>query len=221
MKNYLKSKNQMQSLSLILGIFAVIFYFLHVIIGKALYPGYNSISQAISDLTADGAPSHQIASSLANVFAIFSVSMCFVLCLFVNGKMNRLFRIGVYTFTAMNLTSAIGYAFFPLSESGFAGEFQDIMHGVVTGIVVLLTIISFILVTIGLKKSKQYKLYYLISILSIILLFGSSMAMGIIPMEYFGIVERISVYTVVLYNLFLSTFVYFYPSNDIIHDSLT
>ena len=39
------------------GVIGVIFYFLHVFIGKMFYGNYNSMAQAISDLTSSDSPS--------------------------------------------------------------------------------------------------------------------------------------------------------------------
>ena len=38
----------------------------------------------------------------------------------------------------MEWISAVGYRMFPLSDSGYAGAFQDVMHMAVTALVVLL-----------------------------------------------------------------------------------
>ena len=56
----------------------------------------------------------------------------------------------------MNFISAIGYALFPLSSSGFDG----IIHVyVLTAVVVLLSIISLIIIAVGsLKGENKHKL---------------------------------------------------------------
>ena len=42
------------------GVIAAVFYFLHVYFGIQNYPNYNSLSQAVSDLTATDAPSFSL-----------------------------------------------------------------------------------------------------------------------------------------------------------------
>jgi len=44
--------NKIAKIIPLLGIFSVILYFLHVILGEVFYEGYNPLEQAISDLTA-------------------------------------------------------------------------------------------------------------------------------------------------------------------------
>ena len=64
-------------------------------------------------------------------------------------------RSGVYLFTIMEWVSAVGFGMFPLSDSGYAGTFQDQMHILSTVIVVLLSIISLILIIISGIKTRS------------------------------------------------------------------
>ncbi len=48
---------------------------------------------------------------------------------------------------------------FPLSTGGYAGEFQDIMHMVTTGIVVLLSIASLTVIIIAGAKDRRCRSY--------------------------------------------------------------
>lgn len=197
----------MQWLTL-LGLAGVIFYFLHIVFGRINYPGYNALQQAVSDLTAKKAPSREIASSLSNVYAIFTAAGCVVLCIFFQGREQKTFRIGIYLFTIMQWLSAVGYSLFPLSDSGFAGSFQDIMHMVVTGFVVPLSIISMILIALSCIKGKKHKRFGILTIVFLGLMAIGSIATGIVPPQFFGIPERISVYSVVLYTGLLSVFAF-------------
>ena len=60
-----------------------------------------------------------------------------MVCIGIQGKKNRLLRVGIYLFTIMEWVSAVGFGMFPLSDSGYAGTFQDKMHIFSTVIVVL------------------------------------------------------------------------------------
>ena len=55
------------------GILAAVFYFLHVYYGIQNYPGYDSLSQAVSDLTAIDAPSYVVASRFSALYSILTV----------------------------------------------------------------------------------------------------------------------------------------------------
>jgi hypothetical membrane protein len=197
-----RNKNRVQWLAL-MGVVGTIFYFLHVILGEINYPGYHPLTQAVSDLTAATAPSREIASAYSTVYAFFTVVACTLLCVFYQGRVNRVFRLGIYLFTVMEWTSAVGYTLFPLSGSGYAGTFQDIMHIVVTAIVVLLSIVSMILITVGCFRSKAHKQF---GIFTIAILGNMVVSAG-----YFGVAERLSVYSVVVYSAALSLFTFRYP----------
>jgi len=190
------------------GILGVIFYFLHVIIGTALYEGYNSFAQAISDLTATNSPSRQIASIFSMLYGIFAVIFTVGLFIYFKGKLNKIVTMAIFIFCLMNIISFFGYTFFPLTEAGYAGTFQDIMHMVVTVLVVVFTIISIILFTIGFFRTQQYKIMGVISLGTFILLIMGAMLINILPNEYFGVAQRINAFSVVIYTGVLAVFMY-------------
>jgi hypothetical protein len=104
----------------------------------------------------------------------------------------------------MNIISFFGYTFFPLSESGYAGTFQDKMHLIVTVFVVLSTIISLVFFSIGFLKTKEHKRLGIISVSALLILMAGAMLINIMPKEYFGVAERINVYSIILYTGILS-----------------
>lgn len=183
------------------GILSVIFYLLHDIIGALNYPGYNFMSQAVSDLTAANAPSFIIAHGYSTISALFTCICCTLICILVKNE-NKALRIGVYLFTIMNFVSAIGYSLFPLSSSGFDGSFQSIIHVyVVTVLVVLLSIVSLILIAIGsLKGKNKHKLLGILAIISLLLMFIGAVGSQSVPKNIFGIFERFSTYSAVVFT---------------------
>jgi hypothetical membrane protein len=201
------NKNRVQWLAL-MGVIGTIFYFLHVILGEMSYPGYRPLAQAVSDLTAATAPSRDIASAYSTVYALFTVAACTLLCIFYQGRVNKVFRLGIYLFAAMEWTSAVGYTLFSLSDSGYAGTFQDVMHMVVTAFVVLLSIASMILIAIGCLRSKVYRQFGIFTFVVLGIMALSSIATGLVPVGYFGVAERLSVYSVVVYSAALSVFTF-------------
>lgn len=111
----------------------------------------------------------------------------------------------------MNWVSSIGYTLFPLSGKGFQGAFQDIMHlYVVTISVVLLSIVSLILIFIGGRRNKATKLIAILGLIALLSMFLGSIGTGISPKEYFGVFERFSVFSVVIYTALLGLFGYTY-----------
>lgn len=205
----IKKRTRMQWLVLV-GLVGTLFYFLHVILGKLYYPGYSSLAQAVSDLTAANAPSREIASTYSRVYGLFNVTACTLFCVFFQDRVNKVFRIGIYLFAVMQWISAVGYTLFPLSESGYAGAFQDVMHVVVTAFVVLLSIISMILIAVGCFKSKAHKSFGVFTIVILGVMAIGSIGIGVVPLEYIGLAERLSVYSIVIYNAVLSLFTFGY-----------
>ena len=140
------------------GIISLLSYTAAVIFSPVAYPGYDWIAQAVSDLSANNAPSKMLWEQLSSLYGVCGLVSIMMVCVFVQGKLNKTIRIGIYLFAVMNWVSNVGYAMFPLSDSGNAGAFQDIMHiYVVTVLVVLFSIISLVVIMIGGYRDKNYR----------------------------------------------------------------
>ncbi len=190
------------------GVLSLIFYHLHGVIGAMNYPGYNPLSQAMSDLTATDAPSYIIASAYTRIYSILSCLCCSMVCILIQKEKNQTLRVGVYLFTIMNFISAIGYSLFPLSSSGFDHSFQSIMHAyVVTSLVVLFSIISLVCISIGsFKGPNKIRSLGVLALLSLIFMFTGAIGSAIVPKEYFGLVERFSTYSAVIFTAILGLY---------------
>jgi hypothetical protein len=188
----------------------VIFYFLHVFLGTIFYEEYNSFEQVISDLTASNSTSKNIASIFSFIYGVFSVIFTIAFFVSIRGKLNKIITSGSCFFCIMTIISFLGYFFFPLSEAGYAGTFQDKMHAAVTVFVVMFTIIAIILFSIGFLKTKQYKYLGIISLCAFLLLMAGAILLNILPKEYFGLAERINVFTTVIFTGILSLWMYKY-----------
>jgi hypothetical membrane protein len=197
-------KNKIAKLIPFLGILSVIFYFLHVILGEIFYEGYNPLAQAISDLTASNSPSRNIARIFSLFYGICAVTFSTGFFVYLKNKINKAVTVSAFIFCMMNAISFFGYTFFPLSESGYAGTFQDKMHMVVTVLVVLLTIVSLVLFSIGFFRAREHKWLAVISISTLLILMAGAMLINIVPKEYFGLAERINVYSIIIYTGILS-----------------
>lgn len=188
------------------GIISLIFYILHDVLGSINYSGYNWTRQAVSDLTATDSPVYGIAHSLSLVYGILSCLCSLLVCILVKKEEKKTLRLGVYLFTTMNFISAIGYSLFPLSSKGYDGSFQSFIHVyVITIAVVLLSIISLILISVGAFKSKK-KLLGTLSIVALLLMFFGAAGSGILPKSVFGIVERFSTYSAVVFTAILGIY---------------
>ena len=190
------------------GILSAIFYLLHDIIGAMNYPEYNWTSQAVSDLTATDAPSFVAASGFVTIHKIFSVLCCALVCIMIRNEKKKSLRLGVYIFSIMNLISAVGYALFPLSGAGYDGSVQSFIHVyILTAVVVLLSIVSLTMIGIGSIKSSK-KLLGSLAFIALALMFVGAVGSQNVPQEVFGVFERFSTYSAVIYTSILGIYAF-------------
>jgi hypothetical membrane protein len=211
-------KNKIAKIIPLLGIFSIILYFLHIVLGEIFYEGYNPLAQAVSDLTASNSPSKNIARLFSLLYGICALSFSIGFFIYLGHKINKIVTVSSFIFCIMNIVSFFGYTFFPLSESGYADTFQDKMHVVVTVLVVLFTVVSLVLFSIGFFRTKEQKWLGIISICTLLILMAGAMSINIVPKEYFGIAERINVYAIIVYTGILSVWMYRYIKDK---DTLT
>ena len=197
-----KKKNFLNYCGL-LEIVALLSYTVAVVFSPLDYPGYNWMAQAVSDLSAANAPSLRLWNQLSSLYNISILICAMMVCAGIQGKGSRLLRSGIYLFTAMEWISAAGFSMFPLSDSGYAGTFQDKMHILSTILVVLLSIVSLVILIIAGVKSKEYRSFGVFAGIALGMMLVGALGMNIVPEEYFGVVERFSVFAAVGYNAVL------------------
>ena len=198
----------------LLGVVSFLSYAVAVIFSPLAYPNYNWLAQAVSDLSAADASSLALWNQLSSLYNVCEVLCAVVVCIWIQSKKSKLLRIGVYLFAIMEFVSAVGYRMFPLATSGYAGSFQDIMHIVVTAVVVLLSIISLVLIIIAGFKDKTYKSYAICAIVALAMMLIGALGMKIVPAAYFGVVERFSVFAVTGFNAALGLHMFFSKNLD-------
>ena len=117
-------------------------------------------------------------------------------------------KAGLCLFTAMHGVSAIGYSLFPLSGSRYDGSVQSFIHVyIVTALVVLLSIVSLILIAVGSFTDHRKGLGFLSLVALACMFFGAVGSMNL-PKELFGIVERFSTYSAVVFTGILGVYWY-------------
>ena len=192
----------------LLGVAAFLSYTAAVVFSPLAYPGYDWMAQAVSDLSAVNAPSLRLWNQLSSLYNVCALVCAMMVCVGIQGKKNRLLRIGIYLFTIMEWVSAVGFSLFPLSDSGYAGTFQDKMHIFFFFIVVLLSIVSLVLIIIAGAKDKSCRSYGIFAAIALGMMMVGAMGMNIVPKNYFGIVERFSVFAATGYNAVLGIELY-------------
>ena len=139
----------------LLGVVSFLSYTAAVVFAPLAYTGYNWMTPAVSDLSAANAPSLALWNQLSTLYNACEVVCATVVCIGIQGQKTKLLRSGIYLFAIMEWSSAVGYRMFPLSDSGYAGAFQDVMHMVVTALVVLLSIVSLTVIIVAGAKSRD------------------------------------------------------------------
>ena len=193
------------------GVVAFVSYTLAVVVSPSAFPGYNWMEQAVSDLSAETAPSRMLWNQISALYGVCSVvcATCVSVCISENRISSRLFRIGIYLFTIMNWISNVGYAMFPLADSGKEiTSFQEIMHMAVTAAVVLLSIVSLVcLIIAGFRKDGIRGISIWAAVALLMMMIGA-IGQGAVPPQYFGIVERFSVFAAVGFSAVLGIYLF-------------
>ena len=184
----------------LLGVVSFLSYTAAVVFAPLTYPGYNWMAQAVSDLSAANAPSLALWNQLSALYNACEVVCATVVCIGIQGQKTKLLRSGIYLFAIMEWISAVGYRMFPLSSNGYAGAFQDVMHMVTTALVVLLSIVSLTMIIVAGAKSKNCRSYGVCAAVALAMMLVGAMGMKIVPAEYFGVVERFSVFAATGFN---------------------
>lgn len=193
------------------GLLSLISYTAAVVFSPLAYPGYNWMAQAVSDLSADSAPSRMLWNQLSAFYGTGGIICVVCVAVFVSERKvsSKLFRTGIYLFALMNLISNVGYRMFPLADGGKEIEsFQEIMHMIVTGFVVILSIVSLaFLITAG-RREKQVRGIGIWAAIALAMMLAGAIGTGTVPPAYFGIVERFSVFAAVGFTAVLGLYLF-------------
>jgi hypothetical membrane protein len=193
----------------LLGIISLLSYTAAVIFSPLAYPGYDWMNQAVSDLSAANAPSLGLWNQLNSLYGICGIVCVTLCCVFIGDKLNKKLRLGIYTFAVMEWVSGVGYTMFPLSDSGYAGAFQDMMHlYVVTTLTVVLSIAALVLIIVGAYRKKHYPSLAVWATAALALMFAGAIGTGTAPKEIFGVFERFSVFAAAGFNAVLGVYLF-------------
>jgi len=203
----MKKRTLIQWLGL-LGIVSLLSYTAAVLFAPSAYPGYDWVTQAVSDLSAQNAPSRMLWDRLTALYEPCGIAALMLSLLYVQGKLNRLIRIGIDLFVIMNWISAVGYAMFPLSDSGYAGTFTDIMHVyVITAPVVALSVASLTLIIIGGFRKRQCISLAVWGCVALGMMLAGAVGTSALP-QIFGVMERFSLFAATGFTAVLGVYLF-------------
>lgn len=188
------------------GMLGALAYAFHVVLGGFLWKGYSHIRQPISDLTAQGAPDRAFLTGITSVYAIFSIIFAIAAFMYIKKLKVKILSTGFILFICMHIVSA-SYNFFPEDLAGAQATFRGIMHWVVTGAIVPLTILSVLLIGLGFRKVKGFRGYSVYTVITSIILFTAGGASVIILSQglgVFGLFERLNIGSLQLWMFLVS-----------------
>lgn len=192
----------------LLGIISLLSYTAAVIFAPLAYPDYDWISMAVSDLSAETAPSRTLWNQLSALYMPCGIVCCTVSCIAVSGKYNKVLRLGIYLFALMNWITAVGYTMFPLTDAGTPKGFQNMMHLIVTAAVVLLSVVSLVLMIYGGYFQRECRSLGLWAAMALLLMILGAVGVNLLPDAYFGLAERFSTFAAVGFNALLGIYLY-------------
>lgn len=192
-------KTLIQKLGL-LGVVSFLSYTAAVVFSPLTYPGYCWTAQAVSDLSAANAPSLTLWNQLSSLYNVCELLCVMMVCVGIQGRGTKLLRTGIYLFAAMEWVSAVGFRMFPLSDSGYAGTFQDRMHLLATALVVLLSVASLTVILIAGLRDRGCRSYGVCAGIALAMMLVGALGMKLVPAAYFGVVERFSVFAATGFN---------------------
>lgn len=183
----------------ILGIISLLSYTAMVVFSPLAYPGYDWLSMAVSDLSAEGAPSQALANQLNALFGPCGLVSIMAVCIGVVGCKSKILKLGIYFFAAMEWVCDVGYNLFPWVKDAPASNPQNFMHLAVTALVVILSLSSLVLIAIGARK-EQMKSLSIWAIVCLAAMLIGPIGTAFLPKAVFGLFERFSTFSAVVFN---------------------
>lgn len=189
----------------IFGIISLLSYTAMVLFSPLAYPGYDWLSMAVSDLCAEGAPSEALAGQLNALFGPCGLISIMAVCVSVAACKSKALKAGVYFFTAMEWICNVGYDLFPWVSDAPASNLQNVMHLVVTVLVVLFSMASLVLIAVG-AKTEHLKSLSIWAVVCLAAMIIGPIGTALLPKAVFGLFERFSTFSAVVFNAILGIY---------------
>jgi len=181
------------------GILAPIVYIAIVIIGGLMRPGYDHITNFISDLIGTGAPNRWLLDPVFGLYNVFC--MAFGLGVFWRVRTvleNRRRMIGLVGATILVLTGVFGFLtlFAPEDPAGAQMTSAGVMHVVLAALSSVTTMVSMFLLGLwfrGSPGSRGMGIYSFISVGFVLVTGGITAAMGATRGPVAGLMERLTI----------------------------
>lgn len=160
---------------------------------------------AVSDLSADGAPSQALAEQLNALFGPCAVVSIMAVCVATAHCRSKTFKAGIYFFAAMEWICTVGYKLFPWVAGEPNTNPQNMMHLIVTVLVVVFSLAALLLIIIGSGKEnmKSLRIWAIVCLAAMLI---GPVGTALLPASVFGLFERFSTFSAVVFNAVLGTY---------------
>ena len=183
------------------GIVASLLYVATDVLGGLHYEGYSFTSQAVSELMAVGAPSEDFVDPLFMANGMLTLAFAIGVVREAAGR-NRALRVTGALLIPYSIVGLTGPTLFEMHPRGAGSVAGDMPHIVVTGVLVALTLLAIGFGAFGL--GKRFRIYSFATLVTVIALGAASARYGALiaagqPTPGFGIIERILIYSSMLW----------------------
>jgi hypothetical protein len=159
-------------------------------------PGYNHVSDTVSELFSPGSPNKLLLDTLHTSFALLLVLFGIGIMQFVreSGHSTLMGIIGASMYIAMGLLSMTTATVFPQDAWGSSPSFSGEMHKIVSGVLSLLTILSWVLMGIWVDRTEILPWFRTYSFLTVgVLLLSTGFFVANMGSPIMGLAERITI----------------------------
>lgn len=179
----------------ICGMLIPIIYISMYLLGGALRPGYNHISDSVSELLTTGAPNKPLLVVIQVIYALLYVLLGLGVFLFIQSTPDNALigLIGTWMIIALGFVT-IGTAIFPQDATGAPATVQGQVHKIlVFGGLIPLSILSTLLIGLWSRRTAMFPLFDIYSFITV----GAIVIMGGVggataETQFAGLVERIA-----------------------------
>ncbi len=189
---------------LICGIVSSLLYVAMNIVGAMQFEGYDSASQAVSELFAIGVPSRPVWVLLGIVYQVLVIA--FGWGVWASAGRNRALRVVGGLLLAYGVVG-LAAPFFPMHMRGAGVTLTDTMHKILTMVTVLLMLTA---IGFGAAAFRKWFRFYSIATIVILLVFGVLTGLDAprieanLPTPWVGVTERINIGVFLLWVVVLA-----------------
>jgi hypothetical protein len=188
-----------RKLYFICGMLIPLTYILMYVVGGALRPGYNHISDSVSELLSPGAPNRSLITIIDLIYGLLHILFGIGALQFIRGGEHNapIGNIGAWMIIGAGV-AIVGTAIFPQDAMGTPATIPGKIHLIlVFGALLPFSILSTLLIGIWAHRTgifPGFAVYTFISVGAIVLLGGAGGAMA--GTQFMGLGERISAITI-------------------------